>query len=70
MVQKKRPLTLVLIKPSGPDCNLGCTYCFYLEKEALFHETKVHQMSPEIQEEMIRQVMQQSGDSVSFVSRV
>ncbi len=49
-----------------PTVKLG-TYCFYLEKEALFHETKVHQMSPEIQEEMIRQVMQQSGDSVSFV---
>lgn len=66
MAQKYRPLTSVLVKPSGPDCNLNCTYCFYLEKEALFPETKTHPMSPEIQEEMIRQVMQQSGESVSF----
>jgi len=66
MAQKHRPLTSVLVKPSGPDCNLGCTYCFYLEKEKLFPETKVHRMTPEIQEEMIRQIMQQSGDAVSI----
>ncbi len=63
---KHRPLSSILIKPSGPDCNLGCTYCFYLEKESLFPESKTHPMSPEIQEEMIRQVMQQSGESVSL----
>jgi uncharacterized protein len=66
MAQTYRPLTSMLVKPSGPDCNLGCTYCFYLEKEALFPETKTHPMSPEIQEELIRQVMQQSGESVSI----
>lgn len=63
---KYKPLTSVLVKPSGPDCNLGCTYCFYLKKDQLFPETKTHRMSPEIQEEMIRQLMQQSGDSVSI----
>ena len=26
----------VLAKPSGPICNLDCTYCFFLEKEALY----------------------------------
>ncbi len=26
----------VLVKPAGPDCNLRCGYCFYLEKSALF----------------------------------
>jgi uncharacterized protein len=66
MSQRNRPLTSVLVKPSGPDCNLNCTYCFYLEKKKLFPESKVHRMSSEIQEEMIRQVMQQSGDSVSI----
>ena len=66
MAQKQRPLTSVLVKPAGPDCNLQCTYCFYLEKEALFPETKNHQMSPEILEELIRQVMQQSGKEVSI----
>jgi uncharacterized protein len=66
MALKHKPLNSVLVKPSGPDCNLGCTYCFYLEKEALFPETKTHRMSPEIQEELIRQVMQQSGEAVSI----
>lgn len=66
MAQKHRPLTSVLVKPSGPDCNLDCTYCFYLGKGKLFPETKTHPMSPDIQEEMIRQVMQQSGDAVSI----
>ena len=63
---KHRPLNSVLIKPTGPDCNLDCTYCFYLEKSSLFHQTPVHRMSPQIQEELIRQVMQQSGDNVSL----
>ena len=66
MAIKHRPLNSVLIKPTGPDCNLDCTYCFYLEKSALFHQTPVHRMSHEIQEELIRQVMQQSGDNVSL----
>jgi uncharacterized protein len=61
-----KPLTSVLVKPTGPDCNLNCTYCFYLEKAGLFPETLRHRMNDEIQEELIRQVMQQSGSSVSF----
>jgi uncharacterized protein len=66
MAKKYRPLSSVLVKPAGPDCNLNCTYCFYLEKAELFSETVKHRMSDEIQEELIRQVMQQSGDSVSI----
>ncbi len=61
-----KPLNSVLIKPSGPDCNLNCTYCFYLKKADLFTEAPVHRMSAEVQEELIRQVMQQSGQSVVF----
>jgi len=66
MAKSFKPLDSVLIKPTGPDCNLDCTYCFYLKKSELFTETRVHRMSDEIQEELIRQVMQQSGPSVSF----
>ncbi len=66
MAPKHRPLTSILVKPSGPDCNLGCSYCFYLEKETLFPDTTIHRMSLETQEELIRQVMQQSGDAISI----
>lgn len=66
MVKNFKPLNSVLIKPTGPDCNLDCTYCFYLKKSELFSETRVHRMSEEVLEELIRQVMQQSSQSVSF----
>ena len=64
--QNYKPLESVLIKPAGPDCNLGCTYCFYLEKAELFKEQSVHRMSDEVLEELIRQVMSQSGPQVSL----
>ncbi|HDL19289.1 MAG TPA: anaerobic sulfatase maturase [Bacteroidetes bacterium] len=66
MLPPFKPLNSILIKPSGPDCNMACTYCFYLEKENLFTETKIHRMSDEILEEMIKQVLEQAGANVSF----
>ncbi len=44
-----------MAKPSGPDCNLNCTYCFYLEKEVLFADQNVHRMSDEVLEAHIKQ---------------
>jgi len=61
-----KPLTSILIKPSGADCNLNCTYCFYLGKKELYTATKIHRMSDAVLEEMIRQVMTQSGENISF----
>ncbi len=34
----------ILVKPAGPDCNLRCGYCFYLEKHALFEQDKACRM--------------------------
>ncbi|NIA31375.1 MAG: anaerobic sulfatase maturase [Actinobacteria bacterium] len=59
-------LNSVLVKPAGPDCNLHCTYCFYLQKEALFPEQKKHRMTEPILKEMVKQVMQQGGQNVNF----
>lgn len=66
MALKTRPLASVLVKPAGPDCNLNCSYCFYLRKSALFPLQPLHRMSDEVQEELIRQVMQQGGAQVSI----
>lgn len=61
-----KQLTSILIKPSGPDCNLNCKYCFYLDKAGLFPNEKMHRMSDEILEELIRQAMQQSPQQISL----
>jgi len=41
-------------------------YRFHIEKSELFKQIPIHRMSPEIQEELIRKVMQQSGYNVSL----
>jgi uncharacterized protein len=33
----------VMLKPSGPICNLDCTYCFYLRKEDLYDEARTEE---------------------------
>lgn len=43
-----------MAKPSGPACNLDCSYCFYLEKEALFPGKKMRRMSDEVLEAYVR----------------
>ena len=66
MLATRKPLNSVLIKPAGPDCNLNCTYCFYLKKSELFPETRQHRMSIETLEVMIRQIMEQGEAHISF----
>ncbi len=64
--RRKKKLSSVLIKPAGPDCNMACTYCFYLEKSKLFSSTRVHRMSEDILEETVKQVLRQGEREVSF----
>ena len=47
-----QPFSL-LIKPTSADCNLRCTYCFYLKKSELYPDSKNHRMSDEVLEKMI-----------------
>ncbi len=47
----------LLIKPAGPDCNLRCAYCFYLDHAEMFGETNRHRMSEQTLETMIRSYM-------------
>lgn len=61
-----KPVNSILVKPAGPDCNMACRYCFYLEKAAIFSELKVHRMSLDVLEEMVRQVCQSGERYLSF----
>jgi uncharacterized protein len=44
----------VMVKPTGPLCNLDCRYCFYLEKERLYPGTSGWAMPDAILETFIR----------------
>ncbi len=57
----------VMIKPVGSVCNLDCTYCYYLHKEALLNHESRPQMPDDLLEEHIRQYIEgQSGEQVVF----
>ncbi len=43
-----------MAKPSGPDCNLHCAYCFYLEKKALYPAEAPRRMSLDTLEAYVR----------------
>jgi len=43
----------ILVKPAGARCNLRCTYCFYLEKHAMF-EGATYRMSDQVLETFTR----------------
>ena len=62
----RKQLNFLLVKPAGPDCNMACTYCFYLGKKELFAQTPTHRMSIKVLEEMIKQATAQSDKHISF----
>src|SRR5271155_3602272 len=47
----------LLAKPSGSTCNIDCTYCFFLSKDALYPNEK-HRMSAATHEAYIRQLLE------------
>ncbi len=65
MAKKHKPVQ-VLIKPASADCNLDCKYCFYLKKAGLYPDSKVHRMQPDVQEEMVRQLLRYGGPQPAF----
>ena len=57
----------VLAKPSGPACNLRCTYCFYLEKKDLFGRTTATRMQEDTLETFVRDyIASQDAPEVTF----
>ncbi len=72
-----KPLSSILVKPTGADCNIDCTYCFYLDRAGVlrpgfqqdgrgFDRMHGRAMSDQVQEETIRQMMRDGGQQVSF----
>ncbi len=58
----------VLAKPRGAVCNLGCEYCFYLEKKELYPQQKRFQMSDDILERFVKEYIQsQDIPEIQFV---
>ena len=47
----------LLVKPSGSTCNLDCTYCFFLSKEALYPNQK-SRMPEATLEAYVRQLLE------------
>ena len=68
MVQPKAPRAFhVMTKPIGPICNLDCEYCFYLEKEKLYPETRSFRMGDETLENYVKQYIEaQQVNEVTF----
>ncbi len=57
----------LMAKPIGPICNLGCSYCFYLEKEKLYPQGENFRMSDEALETFVRQYIEtQDVPEVTF----
>ncbi len=48
----------IMVKPTGPVCNLNCTYCYYLEKKNLYAEVKDFRLKEEVLENFIRQYIE------------
>ena len=47
----------LLAKPTGAVCNLDCTYCFFLSKEALYPGSKFR-MADDLLELYIKQLLE------------
>lgn len=58
----------LMAKPIGPQCNLSCEYCFYLEKQALFPKSKIRRMSDDVLKTYIsKYITSQSAPEIEFV---
>jgi len=59
----------IMTKPIGPICNLDCKYCFYLEKEQMYPETRGagFRMTDAMLETYVRDyIAHQAGPEISF----
>lgn len=57
----------LLIKPASADCNLNCTYCFYLDRANLYPESGVHRMQDNVLERVVRSYLETAQPVHAFV---
>ena len=53
----------IFVKPTGPACNLDCTYCYYLDKDQLYPEKNTYKMPENLLEKYIKQHIEASPDT-------
>ena len=58
----------VFVKPVGAVCNLGCQYCYYLDKQQLYPENQGFRMPDDLLEEYIIQHIKASSGPELFYS--
>lgn len=57
----------IFVKPVGARCNLGCSYCYYLEKEGLYPDGNKFLMNDDVLERYVKQHIEASGEGlISF----
>jgi uncharacterized protein len=56
----------LLIKPASADCNLACTYCFYLPKAGLYPNSARHRMSESVLERIVSSYLSTEQSTYSF----
>ena len=57
----------VMTKPIGAICNLDCEYCFYLDKENLYPDTRSFRMTDEVLKNYVRQYIEsQQVNEITF----
>ena len=61
------PRIHVLAKPTGSKCNLDCAYCFYLDKERLYPDSRFR-MSDEVLESYIVQLIESHSSNTVTVT--
>jgi len=54
----------VFVKPTGSLCNLGCRYCYYLDKDQLYPEDESFRMPENLLEDYILQHIEASPDDI------
>ncbi|WP_374165979.1 anaerobic sulfatase-maturation protein [Arcticibacter sp. MXS-1] len=68
MAEYPNPGFSLMAKPAGSQCNLSCSYCYYLEKEKLYPGSGQARMNDETLEVFVRKyIHEQPAKEITFV---